>query len=92
MGSHAIKNWSSTQAVIALSSGEAEYYAIVKGSAVGLGAQSILKNLGVQTKVVVKTDSKAAKGIATRMGLSKARHIESNLLWLQYIVRKGTFL
>ena len=29
-GSHLVKSWSITQAVIALSSGEAEYYAMVK--------------------------------------------------------------
>ena len=28
-GGHAVKSWSSTQAVIALSSGEAEYYGLV---------------------------------------------------------------
>ena len=31
LGSHTIKSWSTTQAVIALSSGEAEFYGIVKG-------------------------------------------------------------
>ena len=36
-GQHCIKNWSSTQAIIALSSGEAEYYGVVKASSVGLG-------------------------------------------------------
>ena len=37
MGNHLIKGWSTTQAVIALSSGEAEYYGIVTGASVGLG-------------------------------------------------------
>ena len=32
LGNHAVKSWSSTQAVIALSSGEAEYYGLVKGA------------------------------------------------------------
>ena len=31
-GQHAVKSWSTNQAVIALSSGEAEYYGLVKGS------------------------------------------------------------
>ena len=31
LGSHVIKTWSATQGVVALSSGEAEYYGIVKG-------------------------------------------------------------
>ena len=36
-GSHLIKSWSSTQNVIALSSGEAEYYGLVKGASQGIG-------------------------------------------------------
>ena len=32
LGEHCIKAWSSNQSVIALSSGEAEFYGIVKGS------------------------------------------------------------
>ena len=37
LGSHLIKSWSSTQDIVALSSGEAEYYGIVKGAAQGFG-------------------------------------------------------
>ena len=40
-GQHLIKSWSSTQSVIALSSGEAEYYGMVKGSSIGLGIQAV---------------------------------------------------
>ena len=47
--------------MIALSSGEAEYYGIVKGSSVGMGVQSVLRNLGVNVKMQVLTDSSAAK-------------------------------
>ena len=52
LGSHTLKTWSSTQAVIALSSGESEYYGIVKGASVLLGALSLFRDLGVtDTKV-----------------------------------------
>ena len=44
LGTHLIKGWSVTQAVIALSSGEAEYYGIVKSSSVGLGVRSVLSD------------------------------------------------
>ena len=37
LGSHLIKSWSSTQPTLALSSGEAEFYGVVKASGVGLG-------------------------------------------------------
>ena len=47
IGSHTIKFWSSTQKVIALSSGEAEYYGVVRGAAEGIGTRSIMKDLEV---------------------------------------------
>ena len=40
-GYHKIKSWSSTQSIVALSSGEAEYYGMVKGASVALGLQSV---------------------------------------------------
>ncbi len=46
-GSHLIKHWASTQSVIALSSGEAEYYALVKGSGQAIGMCSMIRELGV---------------------------------------------
>ena len=55
----------STQPSIALSSGEAEYSALVKAAAEGIGLQSILRDLGFETSVEVHTDSSAAKSIAS---------------------------
>ena len=89
LGEHLVKSWSATQAVIALSSGEAEYYGIVKGSSVALGIQSVVNDLGMGTKVKIHTDASAAKGIASRRGLGKVRHIEVNQLWVQEKVAKG---
>jgi hypothetical protein len=89
LGKHTIRTWSLTQAVVALSSGEAEYYGIVKGASISLGTQSILKDLGVHADVHMYTDSSAAKGIASRRGLGKVRHIEVNQLWLQDQVHLG---
>ena len=61
-GNHMLKFWSSTQKVIALSSGEAEYYGIVRGSAEAIGARSTLGDLGIEVGIKVKEDSTAAKG------------------------------
>merc|ERR1712005_26332 len=47
IGSHCIKTWSSNQAVIVLSSGEAEFYAMVKGCSELLGLKSIAKDLNI---------------------------------------------
>ena len=92
IGSHLINTWSSTQSVIALSSGEAEYYGLVKAAAQGIGVKAMLKDFGiVDDKVInVKSDASAAIGIAQRRGMGKVRHIETNQLWLQEKVVNGT--
>jgi len=75
--------------VIALSSGEAEYYGMVKGASMALGVRSMLADLGVNLQIRLRTDASAAKGIASRRGLGKIRHIEVNQLWLQEKVNSG---
>ena len=89
IGSHCIRTWSSTQASVTLSSGEAEFYGLVKAAGAGLGHQSLMKDLGVSLPVRVWTDSSAAIGIATRSGLGKLRHLETHTLWVQEKVRAG---
>ena len=84
-----IKSWSTTQAVIASSSGEAVFYGIVKGSSIGIGIRSVLADLGVDSRIGVHTDASAAKAIASRKGLGKVRHIEVNQLWIQDRVGSG---
>ena len=78
-----MKSWSTTQATVALSSGEAELYGIVKGSSEGIGYQSLLRDLGIEASVEVKADASAALGIVNRIGLGKVRHLHTNWLWVQ---------
>ena len=89
LGEHLIKTWSITQAVIALSSGEAEYYGIVRGASIAMGMRSIMRDFGVDLPITILTDASAAKGIASRRGLGKVRHIEVNQLWVQERVSAG---
>ena len=91
MGNHLVKSWSTNQAVIALSSGEAEYYALVKAASVALGMESMLKDLGFafEERIELKSDASAAIGISNRIGVGKVRHIEVNQLWLQEMVAGG---
>ena len=92
----------STQSVIALSSGEAEYYALVKGSGQAIGMCSMIRELGVpiarefnvmntdeNNEVEIGTDSAVAKCIASRRGTGKIRHIDVAELWLQEKVASG---
>ena len=70
-----------TQASLALSSGEAEFYGVVKGAGVGLGQQALLRDIGIELPVRVWTDSTAAIGICGRQGLGKLRHLACQSLW-----------
>ena len=89
-GMHHIKSWATTQTVIAMSSGEAEYYGVVKGACAAIGVVSLLHDLtGRRSHVRVKTDSSAARGIAMRRGVGKVRHLEVRTLWLQDQVDRG---
>ena len=87
LGDGVVKTWSSTQTTIAQSSGEAEYYALVRAAAEGLGMQSVMHDLGWEMHVRLWVDSSAAKSIASRIGLGTVRHLEVKFLWLQAIVR-----
>ena len=86
-GHHTIKHWSSTQPSVSLSSGEAEFYGLVRGSGQGLGYQALLKDLGLDMPLRMWTDSSAAIGICSRQGLGKLRHIDTHTLWVQQAVR-----
>ena len=74
---------------MALSSGEAEYDALVKAAAEALGAQALALDLGWTTKVRIWIDASAAKSMASRIGLGKMRHLEVRYLWLQGAVKQG---
>lgn len=83
-----VKSWSRTQGSIALSSGEAEFYAAVKGMAEGLGIQSLMRDLGIEVKIEVIQDSNSAKGTLSRNGVGKIKHLDTNYLWAQEVVKK----
>jgi hypothetical protein len=83
IGTHTIKVSSTTQGPIALSSGESEWYGIVKSATIGLGLRSLAKDFGCDYKLSIVTDSSAANGVANRRGAGGIRHIETRSLWLQ---------
>lgn len=86
LNGNCLKTWSTTQAVRALSSGEAEYYAGLKGAIMALGFLSMAADLGEEVNIILRSDSSAALGIIGRRGLGKVRHMETGYLWLQDIV------
>ena len=82
-GSHCIKTWSKTQAVIAKGSAESELYGVVRGACEGLGTRSLCEDLGESLGIALELDATAAEGFLDRTRLAKARHIDVNCLWLQ---------
>ncbi len=89
LGGHCVKTHSQTQETIALSSGESEFYGILKVATMGLGMKDLPGDLGVQVKAQVNTDLSAAKSIASRRTIGRVRHIEVRELWAQDRVAKG---
>jgi hypothetical protein len=61
---------------------------MVEGATRGLGLQTMLKELGVETGIVLATDSSGAKSHSSTMGLGRMRHIEVKNLFLQDLVQK----
>ena len=90
LGAHLIKSWSATQGSISLSSGEAEFYGVVKAAGIALGYQALLDDLGVKLPVRVWTDSSATMGICGRQGLGKLRHVDTKSFWVQQKVRDSS--
>ena len=63
-----IKSWSKTMDTLALSSGESELGAVVKGFAEALGLKSILEDYGFHAKISLRSDATAAIGMVRRRG------------------------
>ena len=81
-----------TQGTLALSSGEAELYAIGQGVSEALCVRSMLleSKLAKKVSVIAHTDSAAGKSMATRFGTGKkTKHVELRFLYVQNLVQMG---
>lgn len=88
----AINHYSITQATVALSSGEAELYALSSGTTETIGVLQFLRECEVKTDnyVTLTTDSTASKSMASRLGVSRAtKHIQLRFLYSQDLVSTG---
>ena len=45
--------------------------------------QAYLEDLGIDVRLVIESDSNAARAFASRKGLGKQRHVQTRFLWLQ---------
>ena len=81
-----------TQGTIALSSGEAELYAIGQGISETLYVRNLILDaeLAKKVKLHIYTDSTAGKSMATRFGSGKkTKHVELRFLYMQDLVARG---
>eukprot|EP00971_Amphidinium_carterae_P352119 6492438-Amphidinium_carterae.2 len=88
-GSHMLRFTCSTQQPIALSSGESEWYALVRAATVCLGMVNMCADYGRVLAPRLYGDATAASGIGHRRGAGKIRHIETSTLWLQGHITSG---
>jgi hypothetical protein len=83
------------QQIIALASGESEYYAGVSVAAEGIYIREaisfLLPDLNGQAQLGIRLfmDSSAARGICARLGVGKVRHLACRVLWLQDKTKSG---
>ena len=101
-GAHMLECSVGKQSTVALSSAEAEFYAIVRGTSMGMQTLQILEAMAkvfsltvmkVEDDIVlislrVSSDSSAARAICNRVGSGKVRHLSIKELWIQEEVRK----
>ena len=78
-GKHLLKSTSTTQAVVSLSSAEAE----------GIGCVSMMRDLGDSLSLEIKLDATAGRAIAMRRGAGRIRHRKTNAVVAQRLVIHG---
>ena len=88
VGSYPVKARSRTQSTIALSSAEAEFYALVSAASEALGLAAMTSDFGEPLDPYLYADASAAIGIANREGLGKVRHLDTQSLLLQQSLRQ----
>ena len=90
IGNHTVKSGSTLQSLTALSVGEAEFYAVVKGGQVGLSLRSMCRDLGISMKIEVQSDSSTANSLTDRLGAGqRTKHIDTRYFWVQERVQDG---
>ena len=87
-GNALIASWSRTQPAIALSSAEAEYYAVGTGIIEAQCIHHILSEIGTDVSINIHTDSTSGKSFCERLGVGRMKHIEIKYLFIQAMVKE----
>ena len=90
IGNHTVKSGSTLQSLTALSVGEAEFYAVVKGGQVGLSLRSKHHDMGIPMKIEIQSVSSTKNSLTDRLGAGqRTKHIHTRYLWIQQRVQDG---
>ena len=88
-GRNLLKSVCRGQAVVALSTGEAEFYALLTAASEALGEQSIAREWDVKLDIHIWFDATAGAAMSSRRGLGQVKHIHTAFLWIQAYVTEG---
>ena len=89
LGRHCVKSRSATQQVAALPTEGAELRGVAEGAGVLIGAISMMRDLGISANGVLCANSSAAKGVVSRRGLGRVKHVDVRNMWIQNVARSG---
>ena len=80
------------QSLTALSVGETEFYAVMKGDQIGLSLLSVYQDLGIPMKIERQSDSSTANSSLDRLEAGhRTKHIATRYFWMQERVKDGDF-
>ena len=83
---HMLRHMSCSQTLVALSSGEAEDCALIRGACTSLGIQSHYQDWMIE----IYSDSSAARSVARRRGIGgRLTHLQTRHSWLQCRIALG---
>ena len=91
MGCHLVQHWCRRQAVVALSSAEAELYSSVCGLTRMLRLKNVLREMRGSSwgePLEHAVDASACKSTLLRHGPGGVKHLETKNLWVQEAIRE----
>eukprot|EP00971_Amphidinium_carterae_P260694 5171805-Amphidinium_carterae.1 len=87
---------SRTQSTIALSSAEAELYAMGQATIESQHVKQVIEEMGIpemdtnNVTMMINTDSSSGKAVASRLGLNrKTKHVQLKFLYIQDVIQRG---
>ena len=90
LGGYTIFTYSRTQGSPVMSSADAEGYALGSGACEGLFICAVAKELGMELKLALHSDSMATISQHTKMGLGRRKHVELRFLFVKDLLKRET--